>query len=288
MINYSFLSLIKEYEPITLEDIKNSMKEVIQRIILCGLAKDDFFRNAVFYGGTSLRIFRGLPRFSEDLDFLMTNCSTEFDFKKYLLQAKETLSSFGLECELSSKQKKQETSVESYFFNFNLKMLVEITYPKFTRKIISNEILSVKVEIGKNGIFEGNFENLLLFKPNLCFVKTFDMETLFASKLIAILNRKWDSRLKGRDFYDYLFYLSKDTKVNLSFLNNGLRKFGYLDSNEQFSLDTLKKVLIDKFNEVNFDECKKDVLRFIKNNDSIISGFNKETFMVSVNMIKEK
>ena len=71
MINNIFLKQIEKYNPNNIEGIKNSMKEVLQDIILSGLGKSDFFKKAVFYGGTSLRIFRNLPRFSEDLDFTL-------------------------------------------------------------------------------------------------------------------------------------------------------------------------------------------------------------------------
>ena len=121
-----------------------------------------------------------------------------------------------------------------------MKELFNISYFDYANKIISNELLSIKFEI-ENKTFDGGItETKLLTTPFFCTVKTFNMETLFASKLIAVLNRKWQTRVKGRDFYDYLFYISTKTKVNMTFLENGLKTFGYLSDNEKFLIKQRK------------------------------------------------
>ena len=119
MINEAFLTQIKRYNPNNILDIKNAMKEVLQEIILASLAKNDFFNYAIFYGGTSLRIFRSLPRFSEDLDFTLEKNITTVNLNEYLLKIEEDLKSFGLNCKIDSKEKKNNTSVKSYFITFN-------------------------------------------------------------------------------------------------------------------------------------------------------------------------
>ena len=218
MINASFLNQIKKYKPNNVLDIKNTMKEVLQDIILYGLAKSDFFKKSVFYGGTSLRIFRGLPRFSEDLDFTLIENDIEFDFDNYLLASKREIDSLNIECDIYNKEKKVDTTVQSRFFRFNLKSLFEMTFPEYANQIINNELLTIKVEVERNTIKGGLTEIKLLTYPSFAQVKTFNMETLFSSKLIAILNRKWKSRIKGRDYYDYLFYISKGIRPNMLFL----------------------------------------------------------------------
>ena len=111
MINEAFLTQIRKYNPTSILEIKNAMKEVLQELVLASLAKNDFFNYAIFYGGTSLRIFRNLPRFSEYLDFTLEKNIKDFDFNNYLLNVKEDLKSFDLNCEINFKVKKNNTSV---------------------------------------------------------------------------------------------------------------------------------------------------------------------------------
>ncbi|MBQ9520753.1 MAG: nucleotidyl transferase AbiEii/AbiGii toxin family protein [Acholeplasmatales bacterium] len=285
MINDSFLSQIKKYNPNTVLDIKNAMKEVLQDIILSGLAKSDFFKKAIFYGGTSLRIFRDLPRFSEDLDFTLIANDIEFDFDNYLLVSKKEIDSLNIECDIYNKEKKVDTTVQSRFFRFNLKSLFEMTFPEYVNQIINNELLTIKVEVERSVISGGLTETKLLTYPSFAQIKTFNMETLFASKLIAVLNRKWKSRIKGRDYYDYLFYISKEIKPNILFLENGLKKFGYLNENEQYSINRLKNDLKNRFENIDFDDAITDVMPFVSKEDHFISSFNKHIFVATVDLI---
>jgi len=285
MINTLFLNQINKYSHKNINQIKNAMKEVLQEIILCGLGKTNFFKSAVFYGGTSLRIFRKLPRFSEDLDFTLTD-NSNIDFDDYILYAKKELESMNIECDIYKKEKKVNTTVLSRYFRFNLKKLFDVTYNEYSNQIISNEILSIKVELECNYFNGGLTEIKLLTYPSFSQIRTFNYETLFASKVIAILNRKWKSRIKGRDFYDYLFYISNKIKINLIYLENGLKLFGYLEKDEKLTIDRLKKELIARFESINFNEALKDVLPFIGNSDPFIDSFNKDTFLLTVDLIE--
>ena len=285
MINDIFLNQIKKYNPTNIDEIKNAMKEVLQDIILSGLGKTDFFKYAVFYGGTSLRIFRKLPRFSEDLDFTLLENNSTFDLMSYLVYAKRELDGVGIDSEIYGKEKNVETSVDSKYFKFNLKSLFVMSFPEYSSNIVSNEIMSIKVEIEKNTFQGGITEIKLLTYPSFVQVRTFNMETLFSSKLIAVLNRKWKNRIKGRDFYDYLFYISSETKVNIQFLENGLKKFGFLSEDEILTLERLKNELKNRFMEIDFENAKKDVIPFVKNNDFFIESFNKDIFISTIDLI---
>ncbi|MCQ2743052.1 MAG: nucleotidyl transferase AbiEii/AbiGii toxin family protein [Bacilli bacterium] len=285
MINETLLNLICKYESTNIVNVKNAIKEILQNIILVGLEKGKFFNVASFYGGTSLRILRGLPRFSEDLDFTLLCENSEFNFDEYLSFAEVELNSFGIECDVAAKEKKVETTVESRYFKFNLKRLLDMTYPEYAKKVADNELLTIKVEIEKK-TFDGYVnESKILTSPSFCLVKTFTMDTLFASKLLAVLYRKWGQRVKGRDFYDYLFYIKNHTKVNLKFLENGLKAFGHLQKDEELSLDLLKQKLLDRFSSIDFEKCKEDVLPFVKKGDPFIDSFKKEMFLASVDLI---
>ena len=286
MINTLFFEQLKKYKPSDINQIKNAMKEVLQDIILSGLAKSEFFQHAAFYGGTSLRIFRGLPRFSEDLDFTLIEKVSNFVFDEYLVFVRKELEILRVNFEINTKEKSASTSVVSSFVIFNLKELFEISFKEYADKIIKNEVLSIKVEVETNYLEGGQTENKLLTYPSFVQIRTFTMDTLFASKLLAVLGRKWKTRSKGRDFYDYLFYLSCNTSINLVFLENGLKKSGLLNDGEELTIARLKEELIKKFNSVDFQECVKDVYPFVKNEDPYISAFTKEIFVSTVDLIK--
>ncbi len=286
MINDLFYNQIRKYNTSSIEAIKNAMKEALQNIILVGISKSDFFKYCAFYGETSLRVFQNLPRFSEDLDFTLVENKDDFKLSDYTKYIEIELNSLGLEYKINTKEKNRDTSVESIFFNFNLKSLFSISFKEYENQIIDNELLSIKIEVEKKYFDGGITEQKLLTYPSFAQIRTFSIETLFASKLIAILNRKLKTRVKGRDYYDYLFYISLGTKVNLLFLENGLKKFGYLECNEKLSLEGLKKDLIDKFESVDFNSALNDVKKFVDANDQITKSFNKDIFISSVDLIK--
>ena len=285
MINDFFLNRIKKYNPNSITEIKNAMREVLQDIILVAIGKSDFFNSCVFYGGTSLRIFRELPRFSEDLDFTLF-IDKEIELINYMHFISKELNSCGIQHTITEKNKSIEPTVESRYINFNLKYLFEISFIEYVPQIIDNEILSIKVELEKNHFAGGKTELKLLTYPSFAQIRTFDIETLFASKLLAVLKRKWKTRIKGRDFYDYLFYISLGTKVNMVFLENGLKKFGHLNNNDVFTIDNLKNALKERFEQIDFEKAKEDVKPFISSNDKFIDSFNKDIFISTIDLIK--
>lgn len=287
MINNILCEQVSRYGNSSLNVIKNSLKEVLQEIALCGLAKSGFFKIAAFYGGTSLRIFRDLSRFSEDLDFTLIKNIDNFDFDYYLSFVKKEFDSMDINCDIYSKQKNVDTTVESRYIRFSLKELIHDNYPEFEDKIINNELLTIKIEVKKTIIDGGKTEIKLLTYPSFAQVQTFTIETLFASKLIAILNRNWKNRIKGRDYYDYLFYIHNNVKVNMTFLKNGLKMFNYIND-ESYNISDLKADLKNKFETIDFDVALKDVLPFVNSNDLFIQSFNKEIFVASTDLIKEE
>ena len=288
MINSELLSRLQRFNPSNIEQIENALREALQEIILCGIAKSDFFNYAAFYGGTSLRIFRNLPRFSEDLDFILIKEKEDFDFDYYLSFAKKELDRLLIVCDIYSKEKKIKTNVISRNIKFSLKQLIEYTYPEYQNIINHNQMLAIKVEIEKEIINGGIVETKLLTYPSFAQIKTFDINTLFSSKLLAILFRNWKTRNKGRDFYDYLFYLFIKAKVNLTFIENGLKKNGYINSEDSITLDRLKEELKNRFENIDFSSIKNDIKPFISNNDKFINSFDKEIFIDTLDLLERE
>ena len=131
------------------------------------------------------------------------------------------------------------------------------------------------------------YEDKYKLLPRVHVIKLYDKESLFAGKIHAILCRGWKSRVKGRDLFDYVFFIANDIKVNMNLLKNKLLESDYIKENDKFNIDILKEMLINKFNEINYDEAKEDVISFVKNSDSL-DIWSKEFFISITNKLEEK
>lgn len=144
--------MLKQYNTQNDIDKKNGIKEVIQEIVLCGLSRAGFFKSAAFYGGTALRIFYGLDRFSEDLDFSLKSPDPNFDFAEYLPILEREIRSYGLNFTMEVKIKSVDSAIRSAFLKGNTKehMLMFYADEPLTRSIVSNELIKVKFEVDTN------------------------------------------------------------------------------------------------------------------------------------------
>lgn len=257
--------MLDDYETKTIEDKKNALKEVVQEAVLCGLSRAGFFKAAAFYGGTALRIFYGLDRFSEDLDFSLTEPDADFQLKRYFSSLESELASLGLNFSIEEKQKTAYSAVKSAFLKGNTREHILSVYGLQNVGIGATELIKIKFEIDTDPPAFARFENKYRLLPSPYQVKLYDMPSLFAGKIHAVLCRAWKSRVKGRDLYDYVFYLAKKTKVNLLHLKARLVASGVMSESDAFDGEKLISMLNDRFEKIDFEQAKQDVLPFIKN-----------------------
>lgn len=264
-------SMLAKYECKNVADHRNALKEIVQEVALCGLARGGFFDKAAFYGGTALRIFYGLDRFSEDMDFSLCKEDDNFKLSRYFGILEEELHSVGLEMSVESKAKTQTTSVQSAFLKGNtLRHLLKVVPAKNTPlQVPNNEVLKIKFEIDTNPPELANYETKYRLLPSPFAVKLYDKPSLFAGKLHALLCRNWKKRVKGRDFYDFLWYVSNDTAVNLPHLQKRMEQTGHWGVKESLTAAKLKDLLKIRFRSVNFDDAKRDVQAFIANSSKL-------------------
>ena len=274
-------TMIAKYHPQNDGERKNAVKEVIQEIALAGLSRGGFFSKAAFYGGTCLRMFHGLNRFSEDLDFALLEKDPNFKLDEYFPSIKKELSSYGLDMDIEFKKKDVNTEVQSAFLKGNTLMLLMSFFPKDenANKAPSNQKIKIKIEIDTDNPSGGITEIKYKMLPAPYEVQVFDESTLFAGKIHAILCRDYKHHVKGRDYYDYLFYIGKGCKFNLKYLENKLKNTGgKIDDNETLSLEKVKDLLKEKFETTDYESAKKDVSGFITNQDSL-AVWKKELFI---------
>lgn len=259
--------MLKQYDSQTLMDKKNHIKEVVQEIILCGLSRAGFFKTAAFYGGTALRIFYGLDRFSEDLDFSLKVPNPAYNLTEYLPTLDKEIRSYGLNFRLEIKEKSVDSDIQSAFLKGNTRehVLMLFADEALSRSIGSNEIIKIKFEVDTNPPDFAGFEIKYRLFPIPYETVLYDMPSLFAGKIHAVLCRAWKNRVKGRDLYDFVFYRSRGRAVNLKHLNARLAQTGVVPVEELFSLDDVKKMLCERFESIDYAQAKQDVLPFIKN-----------------------
>lgn len=264
-MNEALEQMLKTYDVKTLYDQKNAMKEIMQEIVLCGLARAGFFKKAAFYRGTALRIFYGLDRFSEDLDFSLESVDHDFKMKEFSPILEREVKSFGLNVDITEKEKTKDSHIHSAFLKGNTKEHLLIFYPdeKIAGGVANNEVIKIKFEVDVNPPRYATFERKYRLLPVPYEVNLYDMPSLFAGKIHAVLARAWRERVKGRDLYDYVFYLSRNTSVNLPHLRERLIDSGHLKEEDSCSLEDIKKMLCDRFDTMDLSQAKQDVTPFV-------------------------
>ena len=208
-MNTAIEQMLKNYTINNVYDQKNAMKEIVQEIVLCGLSRAGFFKKAAFYGGTALRIFYGLDRFSEDLDFSLEIPDESFDLSEYFPVLEKEVRSFGLNVTIAEKEKVKESNIQSAFLKGNTKEHLLLFYadPQMANKIASNEAIKIKFKVDTQPPKFASFEHKYRLQPVPYEINLYDMPSLFAGKIHAVICRAWQSRVKGRDLYDYVFDL---------------------------------------------------------------------------------
>ena len=278
--------IIKSYNPKTIEETKAIIRELLQQIVLIGLSRSGFFNYASFYGGTALRIFYGLNRYSEDLDFTLNKEDLNFSIEPFVNKIIEVAHSYGFDIEIQTKIKNIKTPIENAFAKLN-------TYQTFINLKINDrlvnllhkdELIKVKFEIDCNPSLGFNVENKYLSMLEFANVAVLDKESLFARKLHALLCRSYKNNVKGRDYYDFLFFIQRKIKPNLTYLRNKLIESHKINENDEFNIDNLKNMLKKRFDEVDFDLVKNDAEHFVFKNEDL-SYFSKELFIDMVDTL---
>jgi predicted nucleotidyltransferase component of viral defense system len=252
--------MLQKYALNTHEDKTQALREVMQEIALAGLNRGGFFDKAAFYGGTCLRIFQGLPRFSEDLDFSLLQPEPSFSFEPYFKTLKQEFLAFGFEVALSEKKKTASTDIVSAFLKNNATV--------YDLKVMGNKTIKIKFEVDTDPPLRFATEEKLLIQPYSFYVKCFALPDLFAGKMHALMYRQWQNRVKGRDWFDFEWYVRQGTPLNLVHFAERARQSGDLQSDKlapaQF-IDLLRA----RIQNLNVESARNDVTRFIRDQEQL-------------------
>jgi predicted nucleotidyltransferase component of viral defense system len=264
-------TMLAKYTCHSEREYTNALKEIFQEIALLGLWRSKFYEKAAFYGGTALRIMYGLDRFSEDLDFSLLQPNADFDLAQFNQAIKDELGSFGFDVEIEKKHKHIDSNIDSAFIKAETKkQLILINAPaKLVNRIHHMRNMKIKMEVDINPPGNFNTESKTLLNPIPFSVKTYQLPDLFAGKLHALLCRPWQQRVKGRDWYDLVWYIARQTPVNLTHLEARLRQSGAWNDTQTLSIKHVHEMLHKKINETDFDNAKNDILPFINDKQAI-------------------
>ena len=264
-------TMLSKYQCHSEQDHINALKEIFQEIALLGLWRAKFYEKAAFYGGTALRILYGLDRFSEDMDFTLLKPNLNFDLTPYNNAVKNELNSFGFQVSVEVKHKNIESTIESAFIKASTKqqLIVINTDTSITNRIHHMNTIKIKMEVDTNppGNCATEVRNILF--PIPFSVKTLTQPDLFAGKIHAILCRPWQKRVKGRDWYDLVWYVSRKVPVNLLHLRDRLMQSNVWQNDNKLTKSDLLGLLTDKINQTDFDSAKSDILPFISDKDAV-------------------
>lgn len=260
---------IAEYNPRTEDETLSALREIMQEIALAGLSRTDFFEKAAFYGGTALRILHGLDRYSEDLDFSLLEPDPDFSLEPFFEAIVAEFKALGMEVSIKEKDKKIRTAIESAFLKTET-IWKELVLEDIVKQsgIKPNKTIRIKIEVDREPPQGFTTEEKLLLRPFSFYVKCFDLPSLFAGKVHALLFRKWKNRVKGRDWYDMEWYIKKGIALDVSHFLRRARDTG--DWNKKtINQSEIKMLLKEKTETISFARVKEDVERFIKDDTAL-------------------
>ena len=271
--NEIFNQMLSAYDQTTEQQKRNAIFEVNQQIILAGLYNGGFFNEAAFYGGTCLRIFHGLQRFSEDMDFSLLAPNEDFDFTKYFQPIIDQFALVDRNVEIKKKDKKNFGKEESAFLKDNTDVY-DITFQ-------TEKSIKIKIEVDTQPPMSFHTEQKLLLLPESFMTRCFTLPCLYAGKMHALVYRAWKNRVKGRDWYDFEWYVRHNVPLNFTHLHERALQF----NNE----DITKESFLEKLNEhiatTDINQVKADVLPFIRNPKEMAIWSN-DYFLQLARMIK--
>lgn len=270
-MNKAIASMLAKYQPRSSEDHLNALREIFQEIALCGLWRGKFSEHAAFYGGTALRILYGLDRYSEDMDFSLLAPSTDFKLDHYCAFVEEELAAWGFTARVEKKVKTAASAVESAFLKANTReqLLVIEAGEALAATVPHNRVLRIKIEVDTDPPPDFATETRFLLAPLPFSVRTFDLPSFFAGKLHAILCRNWNKRVKGRDWYDFVWHLGQGTALNLAHLEAHLRQTGHYRDEAPLDLSALKRMLAARIDQLDIRAARDDVERFLVHPSSV-------------------
>jgi len=267
VMNEAVARMLERYDCRSLADHLQALREILQEIALLGLWRSKFFDKAAFYGGTALRILYGLDRFSEDMDFSLLSPIANFDLSAYMAAQQKELAAFGFDVRVEQRNKSAGNRVQSAFLKANTlnQLLVIAASEDIVQAVHRGQVLKIKLEVDTDPPPEFDTHTRYVLQPIPFAVRTYVLPDLFAGKMHAVLCRKWKNRVKGRDWYDLVWYAANHPQLHLAHLEQRMRQSGDWEEKEHLAPEEFRKLLIRSIDALDVNLARKEVEPFIKN-----------------------
>ena len=252
-MNEFFEKVLRRYDIKDVKDKQNAIYEITQQVVLAGLWRGGFFDRAAFYGGTCLRLFHQLPRFSEDMDFSLLAPDEHFQFENYFQPIIDEFDSLGRKVEIKKKDKKVFGRVDSAFLKDNTDV--------YNVAFQTEKTIKVKIEVDTQPPLKFQTEQKALTLPYTFMVRCFQLSDLYAGKMHALVFRNWKTRVKGRDWYDFEWYVRWRVPLDFGHLQERIREFNGVEMSREEFMTVLKERLA----QTNIKDVRRDVQRFVLN-----------------------
>ena len=281
-MNAVIKSMLSKYDCKSTDQTINALREILQEIALLGLWRGKLFERAAFYGGTSLRVLYGLDRFSEDMDFSLLSPQPDFELTQYAKFIEEEIAAFGFIGTVETKVKTAKSAIESAFLKANTREHLLITeVPEAQALAIpDSQSMKIKIEVDTDPPMGFSTTTEFLLQPIPFSVRVFSPASAFAGKMHAILCRNWTMRVKGRDWYDLVWYVSRDTKLNLAHLESRMRQSGHYKDEISLTRKKFVALFLEKIESLNVKQAAGDVRRFLP--DPFVTEIWSKDFFAAV------
>lgn len=250
-MNTLYERMLSAYDQSTETGRRNAIYEVSQQLVLAGLSNGGFFDKAAFYGGTCLRIFHGLDRFSEDMDFTLLQADPSFEFEQYFQPVIDQFALVGRTVEIKKKTKKGFGKVESAFLKDNTDV--------YDLSFQTEKSIKVKIEVDTAPPMKFTTEQKLSLQPMSFMTRCVSLPDLFAGKMHALVFRTWKQRVKGRDWYDFEWYIRNGIELDFQHLQERIRQFNGQELTREAFMDELRA----RLGSTDIHRVKADVLPFL-------------------------
>ena len=270
-MNEAIRQMLASYGVRSVSDSLRALREVMQEIALLGLWRSKFFERAAFYGGTALRVLYGLDRFSEDLDFSLLKKGDGFALADYGDSLTRELASFGFAVEIDNRKKQAQTAVQSAFLKADTRtQMISVGFEQgLVQQVPRNQVLKIKLEVDTDPPPGFSTEVRYLLQPVPFAVKTFSLPDLFAGKMHAVLCREWKSRVKGRDWYDLVWFAAYHPELHLSYLEQRMRQTGHWEEPTTLTEADLRRLMARRIDQVDIGQIRSEVEPFVKDPRSL-------------------
>ena len=268
-------------------DSIRALREILQEVALLGLWRAKFFEHAAFYGGTALRIMYGLDRFSEDLDFSLLEPNSDFDISRFLSPLEDELRGFGFNIRAEKVEKTANSAVQSAFLKTNTRteLLVIETTDEIVKSVPVGSLLKIKLEVDTDPPAGFSTETRFLLRPIPFAVRCYTLPGLFAGKMHALLFRRWKNRVKGRDWYDLIWYVANFPELDLHHLEQRMCQTGHWSGNKPLTPAAFRELIHSAVESLDINQARRDVMPFVKD-PSVLIIWSHEFFRDVVGRIK--